>query len=374
MFLGQSAAWIGAATLPIAAGSAGVRGTQEEVLPFGEAVVISGSPQERGQAYGDRFATEIRYFFEHEIERAFVGKPSTHDDLLRYAAACWKVIERECPEIAAEMAGMSAGCGLSLEHTVLLTLHEELYHRGVLPPVPHCTAVAVTKPETRDGTTYCGQTWDWMPSVAGMSTVLRWRRAEGPELLAYGFPGLWLGAGLNSNGLALCWTSAELGKSGQSPRIGLPSYVFLAHLLYQENLDAVRDAALRHRHAGWFTFVMADGDGRLMNIEGSPEGIEVVESPGRLVRVGFGTHRMSGIPQGRVIERHPRCISVDTLFDPLKGDIQLSTLQSAFSDSSLGICAGPTTIDIMVFDTTRRTAYLSRGADYGIQWCEYRFA
>jgi hypothetical protein len=293
--------------------------------------------------------------------------------LLRYAAACWNIIERECPEIAAEMAGISSACGLSLEQLVLLTLHEELYHRGVLPPVPHCTAVAVSKPETRDGTTYCGQTWDWMPSVAGMSTVSRWRRTEGPELLAYGFPGLWTGAGLNSNGLALCWTSADLGKSGQAPRIGLPSYVFLTHLLYQEHLDGVRDAALRHRHAGWFTFVMADSNGRLMNIEGSPEGIEVVESPGRLVRVGFGTHRMSGTPADRVVQRHPRCTNVDTLLDPVKGEIELATLQSAFTDPACGICVGQTTIDIMVFDTTHRTAYFSRGADYGIQWREYRF-
>ncbi len=372
-FLGESAAWLGAAALPIGVGSAVPGDVDAEVRPFREAIVISGSPRERGQVYGERFATEIRRFFEYEIERSFVGQPATRDDLLRYAGACWKVIERECPEIASELAGMSTACGLSPEQMTLLTLHEELYHRGVLPPVPHCTAVAVSKPETRDGTTYCGQTWDWMPSVAGMSSVLRWRRMEGPEVLAYGFPGLWIGAGLNSNGLALCWTSAELGKPGQSPRIGLPSYVLLTHLLYQESLDAVRAVALRQRQAGWFTFVMADGNGRLMNIEGSPEGIEVVESQGRLVRVGFGTHGMSKTPADRVVERHPRCEKVDTWLDPRKGEIQLSTLQSAFSDPVLGICAGKNTIDLMVFDTTHRAAYCSRGADYGIQWREYRF-
>ena len=266
---------------------------------------------------------------------------------------------------------MAEGSGLRLEEHVLLTLHEELYHRGVLPPVPHCTAVAVGKPETRDGIAYVGQTWDWMPSVAGMSTMLEWRRSDGPSVLAYAFPGLWVGAGLNANGLALCWTSADLGVAGQMPRVGLPSYVLLAHLLYQENLDAVREAALRNTHAGWFTFVMADGNGRLMNIEGSPEGIEVEEVTGRLIRVGFGTRRMSRTKADQAVAA--------TSALPDHGHAARRRLRTgrpgdpaaSFSEPSCGICVGTNTIDMMVFDSTHRTAHLSRGTTYGVAWKEY---
>jgi hypothetical protein len=343
------------------------------VSPFGEARRFAGSPEERGRAYGEAFREAIRGFLTAEIERAFVGKPYLRDELIRYAAACGKIVEKECPEIAAELGGMCAGSGLSHEETLLITLHEELYHRGVIPPVPHCTAVAVSKPETAAGTTYCGQTWDWMPSVAGLSTMLRWERTAGPSLLAYGFPGLWCGAGLNANGLALCWTSANLGYPNQSPRIGIPSYVMLTHLLYQENLDAVRDAALRHRHAGWFTFVMADGTGRLMNIEGSPEGIEVTEQPGRMIRIGFGTHRMTHTPKDAVVKLHPRCQKAESALDAAKGHISLDTMKTTFSDPSLGVCVGRGTIDLMIYDTTNRVAHLSRGADYGLAWQTYRF-
>ena len=63
-------------------------------------------------------------------------------------------------------------------------------------------------------------------------------------------------------------------------RVGIPSYVLLTHLLYQESLDDVIHEAKRATNAGWFTFVMGDARGRLLNIEGSPEKIVIESSRG----------------------------------------------------------------------------------------------
>jgi hypothetical protein len=148
--------------------------------------------------------------------------------------------------------------------------------------------------------------------------------------------------------------------------------VLLTQLLYQENLDAVREVAGRNVQAGWFTFVMADGEGRLMNIEGSPERVEVLETTSRLIRVGYGTHRMSHTPVDQPVPRHPRCVAMDQMLDEAAGQVDLRTLQHAFADPAGGVCVGRDTIDMMVFDTTHRVAYLSRGSSYGVQWKEYR--
>jgi hypothetical protein len=356
-------------------GAAGIHLPADErnpVPPFGDAVVISGPPRQRGRTYGKHFAAEIREFLDREIYGVFEGKFFPKDELLGYAAACFKVIRAECPIIADELEGMAEGSGLSLEEHVLITLHEELYHRGVLPPVPHCTAIGVSQPVTRRGA-FVGQTWDWMASVAGKSTMLEWTRDDGPSLLAYAFPGLWVGAGLNSAGLALCWTSAELGKPKQVPRIGLPSYVFLAHLLYQPNLDEVQLVAKRNRHAGWFTFVMGDADGRLLNVEGSPEGITCEETRGQLVRVGFGTLERTGASSPDKIARHPRCLSAGRALDAQRGQFDLPAFQGLLGDPNAGICVGRGTIDMMIFQTTDRKAVLSRGPEYGVAWREYEF-
>jgi hypothetical protein len=365
----------GVAGLGVLACGASARSQPAErsVEPFGDAVVIAGAPRDRGRRYGRRFEAGIRAFLDREIYGAFEGPASARHELLRYAGACFRVIRDECPEIADELEGMAEATGLRLEEHVLITLHEELYHRGVLPPVSHCTAVAVGPPESPRAT-LVGQTWDWMESVAGLSSVLEWRRDGGPSLLAYAFPGLWVGAGLNSAGLALCWTSAELGQPRQVPRVGLPAYVVLAHLLYQPTLDAVVEAARRDRHAGWFTFVIGDGSGRLLNVEGSPEGVACEETTGRLVRIGFGTRAMTATAAGQDVPRHPRCATMDALLDQSRGHTDLDALRANFGDPARGICVGRATIDMMVFDTTARVAHLSRGPDYGVAWRPYHFA
>jgi hypothetical protein len=339
------------------------------VKPFGDAVVIAGKPRDRGRAYGRRFEPAIREFLDREIYGPFVSATSTKDALLRYAGACMGVIRSECPIIADELEGMAEGTGLRLEEHVLMTLHEELYHRGNLPPISHCTAVAVGPKETA-GATFVGQTWDWMASVAGLSSLVEWRREDGPSVLAYGYPGLWVGAGLNSAGVALCWTSADLGKPNQQPRVGIPSYVLLTHLLYQPNLDAVVEAARRNRQAGWFTFVIGDGNGRLLNVEGSPESVACEEATGRLIRVGFGSREMAG--EGA--ERHARCVSMDSLLDGMRARTDLAAMKQNFGDPARGICVGKGTIDMMVFDTTAREAHLSRGPEYGERWRTFGFA
>jgi hypothetical protein len=280
------------------------------------------------------------------------------------------VIAEVAPIVHAEWEGMAEGSGVRYEELVLLSLHEELYHRGVLPKVAHCTAVAIGPPHTRDGITLVGQTWDWMESVFGLSSIVAWQRPEGPSVLAYGYPGLWTGAGLNDRGIALCWTSADLGKHDLGVRVGLPSYALIAHLLYQESLEAVAEEARRDRHAGWFTFVMADADGNLLNVEGSPSGVTIERSRGVLTRVGFGTAERAGGPP----PVHPRCQAVlDHLNRQRPGTVDAATLGGWFSDPSGGIAVGRSTIDVMVFDTTNRTAHLSRGPAYGTDWHTFRF-
>lgn len=356
---------------------------------------ISGRPRGRGLAYGTRFREGIGRFLDREIYGAFLDRPATRRELLDYAAACARVVREYCPIVFEEVGGVAAGAGVLPQEVVLLALHEELYHRGPLPGVAdpgrvesstggrsgeggashgHCTAVAVGPPLTSHGGTYVGQTWDWMQSVCGLSSIVEWRREEGPSVLAYGFPGLWTGAGMNSAGVALCWTSANLEQKDFPPRVGVPSYLLIAHLLYQDNLDAALEQARLDKHAGWFTFVMGDGAGRLASVEGSPAGVAVEELTGQLVRVGYGTRKMTSTADGQDVPRHPRCQKMSNHIDVASGSIDLRWLQSTFEDPACEISVGAPTIDLLAFDTTRKVAYLSRGPAYEVAWREFRFS
>jgi hypothetical protein len=50
-----------------------------------------------------------------------------------------------------------------------------------------------------------------------------------------------------------------------------------------------------------------------------------------------------------------------------------ASLQNHFGDARAGISVGKGTIDMMVYNTTKREAHLSRGPDYGAKWMTYRF-
>lgn len=336
--------------------------------------IFGGTARERGRAYGSKFKDAIRGFHDREIAAAFIGKPSSKDELFRYAAACGKVIGEVCPEIHEELEGLAEAADLRLEEAILTTLHEELYHKAPVPHHGHCTAVAIGPPNTTRGHALVGQTWDWMESVYGLSSVNEWQRSNGASVLAYGFPGLWCGAGMNSMGMALVWTSAALGRPDQSPRVGLPSYVLLTHLLYQDDLSAVIAEARKNKHAGWFTFVLGDEDGNLLNVEGSPQGISIEKGKGRMVRVGYGTRERTNTPDDQPVKLHPRCEKMLRHLDASSGKTHYKHLQEYFADPACEISVGKSTIDMMVFDTATHTAHLSRGPSYKVAWHEFRFS
>jgi hypothetical protein len=343
------------------------------VAEFGPAIVFDGKSRIRGHAYGKQFREAIHDFLQKEIYGAFAGKPATKQQMLDYASLCGKVVRAECPLVAEEFEGIADGAALTFDEIVLINLHEELYHRTELPKHGHCTAVAVAPPDTGNKHTYVGQTWDWMQSVAGKSRVTEWRRADGASVLAYGFPGMPTGAGVNSSGIALCWTSAGLGIKGQTPRVGIPSYALIAHLLAQKDMDSVIKEVNKNKHAGWFTFVMGDATGRLINIEGSPERVVMEPADGRLARVLYGSRAMTGVKPGDPLRLHARCQKMYELLGQTQGKNDLARLQDYFADQKYAINVGKGTIDMMVFDTTARAAYVSRGSSYKTAWREFVF-
>jgi hypothetical protein len=334
---------------------------------------FSGKPRDRGRKYGVGHRDAIHAFLDKEIYGPFLQPPVAKDSLLRYAGACAESVKAYSQELHDELEGIAEGAAIDLEEVVLITLHEELNHKGALPKVPHCTALAVGPPFTKHGETLVGQTWDWMQTVYGLSRVMHWQRDNGPSVLAYGFPGMFCGAGLNSAGLALCWTSAGFADQDLGVRAGIPSYVLLTHFLYQESLAAVIDEARRATNAGWFTFVMGDDRGQLLNVEGSPAGIVVEPTERMLARVGYGSREMTGATPDKPATVHPRCAKSCQYMDANTGRIDARHMQELFEKPAHEINVGKSTIDMMVFDTTNRVAWLSRGPSYRVAWKRFEF-
>lgn len=351
---------------------------QESIKPFELPTIIKGNAHERGVAYGKQYRAEVNEFLKDQIYARFVGRYSK-EDMAKYANECGKVVREADPVIADEIAGIAEGAGIEFDEVILLQLHEELYHRTELPVKHgHCTAVGVNPSDSGDTHAYLGQTWDWMVSVAGKSFLTEWQR-DGMSVLAYGYGGLPFSAGMNSEGIALCWTSAALRNTAQSPRVGMPSYALIAHLLSQKDIDGVVREAQRVTNAGWFTFVVNDAEGNIVNIEGSPAGIEIERSSKVMVRADYGSKKKQAEAVQLIKDWKPaaRWAVFEKLLAQTAGANSKDQIQKYLQDPKYGIASGGprknVSIDVMLFDTTAKKAYFTRGPNYGIEWREFGF-
>jgi hypothetical protein len=99
----------------------------------------------------------------------------------------------------------------------------------------------------------------------------------------------------------------------------------------------------------------------------------VEHTKGCLARVLYGSQEMTGTKPGQKVPLHARCQKMYDLMESTKGENDLLRLQDYFAEPKYGINVGKSTIDMMVFDTTARTAHLSRGTSYGVDWQKYAF-
>jgi isopenicillin-N N-acyltransferase-like protein len=355
--------------------------------------LISGKPRERGRQYGQKFKDAIAAFLDREIYQPHDKrrKDVSRNDLLAFAGACGKELKSYAPSLFEEYEGEAEGSGLKLEEVLLLSLHEECGRLSAsLTTSEHCTVFAAGSKVTRDGATYIGQNWDWMPSVYGLSSMVHWQRSEGPSVLGYAYPGLWVGAGLNSAGIALCWTSGTMRGSMRrvkGPRVGIPSYALLTHLLYQDTLEGALQEAERAKHAGWFVFVLADGKGQLATVEATPERMVIKRPRDFTANADFACREIVGGPEDKPLQMIPRAQRMHDLLGSVRGKLDRKTLQGFFadhhfadpSDARTTICLHPGTklggftLDSMLFNCTALEAYVERGPACSNRWQTFTF-
>jgi hypothetical protein len=343
--------------------------------PFPPADVFSGTAHERGEAYGKLYKNRLHDLLNKEIYEPFTDNPFSKEALTQYAAECGAFTREKCPLIAAECEGIAQGAGVTYEEIMLLNLDEELRLMAKKKKKPgHCTAVATSPSDSGDGHTYNGQTWDFSVRWAGKATMTEWQRTDAPSVLAYGYPGLPMGAGVNSAGIAITWTS---GGAKQTRHVGVPSYLLMGHFLAQPDIDSIIREANRNMHAGIFTFVISDAQGNLANVEGTPEETAIEQPEGRLARAYFGTRKLTRSPAGKPLKLNPRCQAMYDLLKQTSGQNDREMLQRYFTERDFSIVQWKSpkakTIDIMVFDSTARKAYVTRGPEFHLEWREFTF-
>ena len=238
-------------------------------------VETSGNARERGLQYGRKCKGLIDRF----VDALYVSYKESHgrskNQLLLQAKRYVPFLEEYSSEVAEEIRGIAEGAGRAYEELVMTVAYYEIGETRSSLPVQGCTALAATGKGTVDGTVYIGQTWDdnlayWWDGQ--INTLLNMRCDSGLNILAYTYPGIPPAAGLNSEGISLCWNSLHCEQAA----VGVPTYAIVREVLGARRIGDAIGAITRAKRAESFNMMIADKDGEVYDIEATPNELDIL--------------------------------------------------------------------------------------------------
>lgn len=225
-------------------------------------VEVSGSAYDMGYQHGAQAADLIRRYLLL-IERL---TRLSRARLCRNAMTFLPRMEALSPAFVAEVRGLADGAGISFEEAVLCQARAEA---GQVAE-GGCTAFAITGQATTDGQPLAGQNQDLDPEYADVALILRVKPTDGrPRAILFTFAGQLGYCGLNEHGLTH-FANALYDFQWQP---GLPHYPLKRVMLEQQTIEQCVDLLAQHRTCSAANVVLADGQGRIADVEVRPEGI-----------------------------------------------------------------------------------------------------
>jgi isopenicillin-N N-acyltransferase-like protein len=304
-------------------------------------VEIEGPPYQRGvqfgRACGDlirRYPVVLRGVLADEARlRASSAAPAELDDeeLARRALRFLPWFEAFAPEQLEEIRGVAAGAEVPFGLALLANVRAEV--AGLDRFGEGCTAVAVGRRATADGSILIGQNQDQNPAMQELVVILRVIPDEGPRMLMATFGGLLGYGGINSAGIGYMMNA--LGNSVW--RMGLPHYPVKRALLQQTDLAGCRRVFDRAPVGSCANNLLVDRQ-HLADVEATPDGYMVVQPDDRGDYLVHTNHfRCASLAADeKLLPRLPdsttRCDRMETLIGERAGRLTLADLKGYFAD------------------------------------------
>lgn len=333
-------------------------------------IEVEGSSYEMGYGHGAQAAGLVQRYLRW-IER-LTGMD--RDTLCRNAMGFWPLLEHMSPAFSEEVRGLAAGAGISLEEAVLCQARGE----AARMTVGACTAFALTRSATADGSTLAGQNQDLEPEYADVAILLRVRPGDGrPRALMFTFAGQLGYSGMNEHGVAH-FANALYGCTW---RMGLPHYPIKRLILEQSTVEDCVGVLSRHRTCSAANLVLCDGQGRIDTVEIRPEGIaryrdahpDASLHTNHYLTPAFAEHETGYLP-----DSCPRLDRIRQLVRARWGTIDVDAIKGILADHENdpgGICrhgaVGMHSISGYIADPGKRILHVRRGHGCLGTWKEY---
>lgn len=362
---------------------------QPTQFPF---VQVRGAPRERGRQHGEACREQIRAYADtllrvlggeaqlrslrvqadvdteagsdaargSKVVRAATGQRRlTREDLYARALTFLPAFEAFAPHLVEEIRGIAEGAGVPFAAALLVNVRAEVAglrdstastgpvglaagggnrvnkvngSTGQQVNAEGCTAFAVGREATLADDVFLGQNQDQSPEMEAFGIVLRVRPDDGPPVVMATFGGLVGYPGLNGAGVAHSQNALANGDW----RHALPHYPLKRVLLEQRDVQGCLRVFERAQLASCGNYVLADGTGRLLDVESTPAGYAVVEpEDGIVVHTNhFRSDRFRS--QERLLrslpDSQPRLERMRSLLRAERGRITLDTIKRCLRD------------------------------------------
>ena len=238
-------------------------------------VHASGTPRQLGRDHGRQAADRIDGYLDYLARSLGLSRAD-----LRERALQFRPLFRDfCPHLLEEIEGLAEGAGLDPADALACQV------RGEAGQVSEgaCTSFVIGPRGTASGETLIGQTCDLPPEIDEFGYVLHLEPGDRPATLMWTFGGMIGYHGLNSRGVAHFANSLT---GGPKWRFALSHYPLKRLLLEQPSLGNILELLRSVPVCSNGNYVLCDGEGRILDVELTSEGPEVVESR----QAGFLAH------------------------------------------------------------------------------------
>jgi isopenicillin-N N-acyltransferase like protein len=278
-------------------------------------IEVSGSPRERGLAYGRAAAERVKksiVLYRGELARRKVDV-ATQD---RLAQRFLPIIGDFDPAYVEEMRAIAEGAGVPVEGVVTVNCRTEMMFGFREVAEAHaqmkdgCTGVVAMPSVTVHGRLIHAHNWDWRQEAADNSIVLRVRSENGPDMLTLVEAGGLARHGFNAAGVALTANFLACDRDFKAPG-QVPLGILRRKILEQTNLaNAVKAVATTTRFCS-NNIMLSDAAGEAIDLECVPDETFWIQPDGGLLP--HSNHFLSPVARAKVVDtQFPR--APDTLY------------------------------------------------------------
>ncbi|MBN9217964.1 MAG: acyl-CoA--6-aminopenicillanic acid acyltransferase [Mesorhizobium sp.] len=237
-------------------------------------IEVSGSPSERGKAYGEQARGRIHKsvtLYAAQLDRFGFDQ----SDVERFGGLFLPRLRQWAPDLVEEMEGIAAGADVGLPAILLVNARTEILQlakreKGVSDDEPDgCTGAVILPEATKAGRLIHGQNWDWRAECAETSIVLRVRREDGPDLITFTEAGGLARSGFNSAGIGITANYLESDRDYRETGIPLP-FIRRRALEARHFAHAVKVVATTPK-SGSNNMMLSTAEGFAVDLECAPD-------------------------------------------------------------------------------------------------------